>query len=519
MTRQSFLRGAFILMLAGFITKILGFINRIVMARILGEEGVGLYMMAVPTFILAITLTQIGLPVAIAKFVAEAEAVNDKQKTKRILTVSLAVTSVISLILTIAIMLLTPILSETLLTDKRTYYPLMAILPVVPVIAVSSVLRGYFQGKQNMKPSAYAQVLEQVVRITVIAVCIRLFLPYGVEYAAAGAMLSAVLGEVASLLFLLTLFQREKHLSIRSGFMTTVKQSKQTFHSLMEIALPTTGSRLIGSVSYFFEPIVVMQSLAIAGVAASAATQQYGILNGYAFPLLSLPAFITYALSTALVPSISEAMVKKQYQLVEYRLQQALRISLITGGWSVVILSVFASPVLLLMYGSDSATPFIQLLAPCFLFHYFQSPLTSVLQALNLARAAMMNTFVGAIVKLLVIFALASRPEFQMMGVALAIAANIVTVTFLHYATVLKKITFTIYIKDYMYGLISIILAGTFGFYLHKHIVFSSSLGIQTLWEITLTTMLYTILLLMFGLIRKAELQRIPLIRKLSFFK
>ncbi len=159
-----------------------------------------------------------------------------------------------------------------------------------------------------------------------------------------------------------------------------------------------------------------MQSLAIAGVAASVATQQYGILNGYAFPLLSLPAFITYALSTALVPSISEAMAKRQHKLVEHRLQQALRISLITGGWSVVILYVFASPVLTLMYGSDSATAFIQLLAPCFLFHYFQSPLTSVLQALNLARAAMMNTFIGAIVKLIVIFVLASKPEFQMMG-------------------------------------------------------------------------------------------------------
>lgn len=156
-------------------------------------------------------------------------------------------------------MLLTPILAKTLLTDERTYYPLMAILPVVPVIAVSSVLRGYFQGKQNMKPSAYAQVIEQIVRITIIAICIQLFLPYGVEYAAAGAMLSAVLGEVASLLFLLTLFQREKHLSIRSGFFTTVKESKGTFYSLMDIALPTTGSRLIGSVSYFFEPIVVMQ--------------------------------------------------------------------------------------------------------------------------------------------------------------------------------------------------------------------------------------------------------------------
>lgn len=208
-------------------------------------------------------------------------------------------------------------------------------------------------------------------------------------------------------------------------------------------------------------------------------------------------------------------MAKRQHQLVEYRLQQALRISLITGGWSVIILYVFASPVLTLMYGSDSATAFIRLLAPCFLFHYFQSPLTSVLQALNLAKAAMMNTFVGAIVKLLVIFILASRPEFQMMGVALAIAANIITVTFLHYATVLKKITFTIYLKDYLYGGIAILAAGTFGFYLHHHVVFSQSLGIQTLWEITLTTLIYIVLLLIFKLIRKEELRRIPFLRKL----
>ncbi|MEI4829422.1 stage V sporulation protein B [Bacillus sp. FJAT-53711] len=519
MTKQTFLRGAFILMLAGFITKILGFINRIVMARTLGEEGVGLYMMAVPTFILAITITQIGLPVAIAKLVAEAEATHDKQQVKKILTVSLAITSVISILLTAGIMLLAPLLAETFLTDKRTYYPLIAILPVVPVIAVSSVLRGYFQGKQNMKPSAYAQVLEQVVRITIIAVCIRLFLPYGVEYAAAGAMLSAVLGEVASLLFLLTLFQREKHLSIRSRFVSTVKESKDTFYSLMDIALPTTGSRLIGSISYFFEPIVVMQSLAMAGVAASIATKQYGILNGYAFPLLSLPAFITYALSTALVPSISEANAKKQHRLVERRLQQAMRISLITGGWSVVILYVFASPILTLMYGSDSAILFIQVLAPCFLFHYFQGPLTSVLQALNLARAAMMNTFIGAIVKLLVIFVLASQPQFQMMGVALAIAANIVTVTLLHYATVLKKITFTIYIKDYVYGLFAMIIAGGTGYYIHKHIIFSPSLGKQTLWEVLSTTTLYIFLLILFRLIRKEELLRLPIIRKFSFFK
>ncbi|WP_028402909.1 stage V sporulation protein B [Ectobacillus panaciterrae] len=518
MTKQSFLRGTFILMLAGLITRVLGFVNRIVMARILGEEGVGLYMMAVPTFILAITVTQLGLPVAIAKLIAEADATNNSQKVKRILTVSLAITLTLSVVFTLGIMIAAPLLSQKFLTDSRTFYPLIAILPVVPIIAVSSVLRGYFQGKQNMKPGAYAQVIEQIVRITLIAVCIRAFLPLGIEYAAAGAMISAAAGELVSLLYMFLMFRREKHITIRSQFFHTVKTSKDTFQSLMSIAIPTTGSRFIGSVSYFLEPIVVAQSLAIAGVTAAVATKQYGELNGYALPLLFLPSFLTYALSTALVPSISEAMAKKQHQLVEYRLQQALRLSFISGGWSVVILYVFASPILTLMYGTDHATVFIQLLAPCFIFYYFQGPLTSMLQALDLAKAAMMNSLIGSAVKISVIFALASRPEFQIMGVALAMAAGLITVTMLHYATVLKRITFTIYAKDYIYGMIAILVAGAVGFLCNTY-PFSSSLGIQTLSSITITTFVYILLLILFRLVRKEELLRLPILRKLSFLK
>ncbi|WP_379965904.1 stage V sporulation protein B [Ectobacillus sp. sgz5001026] len=512
MTKQSFLRGTLILILAGLATRVLGFLNRIVMARILGEEGVGLYMMAVPTFILAITITQLGLPVAIAKLVAEAEARKEPHKVKKILSVSLSITLSLSIVFTIAISLAAPIISKMLLTDARTYYPLIAILPVVPIIAISSVLRGYFQGKQNMKPGALSQVLEQVVRITLIAVCIRAFLPFGIEFAAAGAMISAAAGELVSLAYMLYIFKGEKHIPLTSHFLQTVQNSKATFQSLMSIALPTTGSRLIGSISYFIEPIVIVQSLAIAGVTTSIATKQYGELNGYALPLLFLPSFITYALSTSLVPSVSEAMAKKNHVLVEYRLQQALRLSFLSGGWSVVILYVFANPIMTLMYGTDHAAIYVKVLAPCFLFYYFQGPLASVLQALDLAKAAMYNSFIGTVVKIIVIFALASRPEFQIMGVALAIATGLLVVTFLHYATLLKKITFTIYARDYIYGMLAIFLAGVVGFSCNLY-TFSSSLGIQTLLSIVITSFVYATLLIVFRLIRKEELQRFSLLR------
>lgn len=248
---SKFLKGTFILLIAGLITRVLGFINRIVIARSIGEEGVGLYMMAYPTFILVVTLTQMGLPVAISKNIAEAEAKGNHQEVKKILVVSLAITISLSLIFTPALILLAPILSTTLFTDPRTYYPLVAIAPVVPIIAVSSVLRGYFQGRQNMRPSAVSQILEQLVRITLIAVMTRAFLPYGIEYAAAAAMVAAIIGEIVSLLYLMTTFKLKKRFRVRKNFFKSVHAGKKTFKELMEIALPTMGSRMIGSVSWF----------------------------------------------------------------------------------------------------------------------------------------------------------------------------------------------------------------------------------------------------------------------------
>ncbi len=509
MSKHTFLKGTLILILSGFITKILGFVNRIVLARTLGEEGVGLYMMAFPTFVLAVTLTQLGLPIAIAKLIAEAKAENDKRKIKKILTVSLWTTSLLGIIFTTCLFFIAPILSETLLTDRRTLYPIITIAPVIPIIAISSVIRGYFQGIQNMKPSAVSQVIEQIIRIGLVVSCTTLLLPYGVEFGASGAMISIIFGELASLGYMLYIFKQQKEVRIRKNFFATVQGSRETFFDLMHIALPTTGGRLIGSISYFFEPIVVAQSLSIAGLSSIAATKQYGELTGYAVPLLLLPNFITFALSTSLVPAISEAVAKKQRRLIEFRLQQALRIMLFVGGWSVVIMYVFASPALKLMYGTDHAATYIQLMAPCFLFYYFQAPLQSILQAINMASVAMVNSLVGNIVKIICIFLLASQSQLQIIGVALAICAGMLATTFLHFGTLLKKIHFTIYGKEYIFTALAIFISIPFGNYLFAHIVFSSSLLYQTILCIILTTALYLILAILLGIIRKAEIQKL----------
>lgn len=505
---SKFLKGTLILLSAGFITRILGFINRIVIARLIGEEGVGLYMMAYPTFILVVTLTQLGLPVAISKRVAEAEAVGNVEKVKKILAISLLITVPLALFFTPLLLIGAPKIADMFFTDKRTMYPLIAIAPVIPIIAVSAVIRGYFQGKQNMKPAAYSQIVEQTVRILFIIILTKTFLPFGVHMAAAAVMIATIIGELVSLIYLMTMFKLRKAFPLRKHFFR-LKEGSNILRELLSIALPTTGGRMIGSVSWFLEPIVVTHSLALAGITAVTATKQYGALTGFAMPLLFLPSFITVALSTALIPSISEAISLRNTSLVEKRLQQAIKICVITGAIPIAVLYVLAEPIMLLMYHSDSGAAFIRMMAPFFIFQYLQLPLASALQALDLAKAAMINSFIGAVVKLLTIFALASRPEFGINGVAIGMIVGFLLVTFLHYATVLKVIPLTFYAR--LYGTILFITLSTcwFGDFLLEKAFEGFPLYLQTLGIASVMFVTYTLLLFFFNILDKNSLRKL----------
>ncbi|GAA0601663.1 stage V sporulation protein B [Virgibacillus siamensis] len=514
MTKQTFLQGTIILIIAGMITRLLGFINRLVVARLMGEEGIGLYMMALPTLFLVITLTQFGLPVAISKRIAEAEARGDKQKIKSILVISLVITGITSIIFTIGMILASPFIASTLLTDERTLLPLLAISPIIPIIAISSVLRGYFQGRQNMKPQSYALVIEQVVRITCVALFVKLLLPFGVEYAAAGAMFSVIIGELASLLFMIYLFRRKKIVKVRHKFMKYVKSSKETVRELFSIALPSTGSRIIDSVSNFLEPIIVSQSLMLAGISTALATKQYGELTGYVLPLLLLPTFITRSLSIALIPAISEADANYNKTLIHYRIHQSIRISFASGAIATIVLSLFSIPILTFMYGTSDASRFLILMAPFFILLYLQPPLQSALQALDLAKPAMWNSLIGAAIKFTVLFFLASNPKFGIMGAAIAMSVSVVLVTLLHLASLYKEIRFKIPIIDLLKMAMLLFLTWFAGNTLKN--IYSGLESNLLLFIIIITVLGFVYIGLLFALkfITKEELKQIPLLQK-----
>ena len=158
MKKQGLVKGAFVLTVASFLSKILVFGNSIVQSRVLGPEGIGLQKMVMPFMGLMMTLTTIGLPVAISRLVAEAEAQGNGVKVKKILIISLAITGSLSILVVLLSVLGGKAFARFFITDPRSYYSFMAMLPIIPLGAVSGVLKGYFRGRQTMNPIAIAQV-------------------------------------------------------------------------------------------------------------------------------------------------------------------------------------------------------------------------------------------------------------------------------------------------------------------------------------------------------------------------
>ncbi|MGU3472988.1 stage V sporulation protein B [Paenibacillus sp. D51F] len=460
-TSQTFIKGAMILLAAGVINRILGFVPRIALPRVIGAEGVGIYQLSYPFLGVLLTLITGGIPLAVAKWIAEADSKGEGHRVKQIFRTAMLLTIVLALAMTALMLLGAEWITTRVLTDSRVYRPFVMMAPMLLIIGVSSVYRGYFQGKQNMIPTAQSQVVETVLRIAGQLLLAFLLLPYGLEWAAAGAMMGTVIGEIAGLLILFWHAAKDKGNSAAAVPATPVgapplsqdtkyEERVPVLKRLLRLSIPVTGSRLVGSLSYLLESILTARSLAAAGIATGAATAQYGALQGMIIPLLLLPTALTYSLSVSLIPSLSAAAARGDMASIHKRLHQSLRLALVSGAPFVVVMGLLAEPLCRLMYNHGEIAPLLALLAPAGIFIYLQGPLQAALQALDKPGTALFNTTVGACVKLYLIVELASRPELGIYGAVIAIVVNIILVTALHGISIMRCAGYRMKLPDFI---------------------------------------------------------------------
>lgn len=516
MTKQTFIKGAMILLAAGIINRLLGFVPRIALPRIIGAEGVGLYQLSYPFLAVMITIITGGIPLAVAKWIAEAESRGDHARVKHIFRTAMGLTVFLGVIMTAALLLFAPWITSHVLPDARVYRTFLIMTPLLLIIGVSSIYRGYFQGKQNMIPSAASQITETAIRIICSLAFASLLLPRGLEWAAAGAMLGTVVGEIGGLAVLLWKYAGErdrKAITVPTADNQPeepVAARTPVLRRLLSLSIPVTASRMVGSLSYLLESIFTARSLAAAGIATGAATAQYGALQGMIIPLLLLPTALTFSLASSLVPSLSEAAARGDRATINKRMHQSMRLALVAGAPFVVVMGLFAEPICRILYNHADIAPMLQLMAPVGIFIYLQAPLQAALQALDKPGTALMNTFIGAVVKLILIVQLASDPDFGIYGALIAINVNIVLVTALHAISVLRFIGFRMNWLDFLkVGAAMIIMGGAASWTMNQQPL--SAEWINLLLACTASVIVYLLLMIWMKIIDRYDIARIPL--------
>jgi stage V sporulation protein B len=389
----------------------------------MGDEGIGLYQMAYPIYTTLLAVSTAGIPIAISKLVAENLAHKDYRGAHRVFIISLVILTFLGGLFSLLLYFGAGFFVQNIVKDPRAYYPLVSISPAILLVTVLSAFRGYFQGFQEMMPTAISQIIEQLGRVVVVIILVFLLLPRGLEFAAAGAAFGAVAGAFLGLLLLLYLFfknrgeytRRLKRQVVRRDF-----SSRQVLYHIIALSIPITLGSLVIPLVNMVDLSVVPLRLHEAGYSTEEATALYGQLTGMASSVIQFPLILTIALAMSLVPAISEAQALQNSSLVKGRTELAMRFTLFFSIPASFGLFVLAKPTTLVLFENAAAAYPLSLMAFGLIFLSLYTSTSGILQGLGYVLEPVKYMILGTFIKFVLSWVFTADPRLHIGGAALA---------------------------------------------------------------------------------------------------
>ena len=518
MGKDKFLKGALILTVAGLLVKVIGSVNRILLSRLLGGEGIGLYQMAYPIYLLMLSVCSAGVPVAVSIIVAEKVAKEDYAQAHRVFKVTLGLMAIFGLVFSLTLYGLARVLVESgWVRDSRAYYALTVLPPAVFFSSILASFRGYFQGYQMMTPPAVSQILEQLVRVIAMIGLAYFLLPYGLAYAAAGAAFGAVPGGLTGLL-VLTWFYRKARKEWKAKIekqAETVEESVMSIaRRLILLAIPVSCANLLIPVTSSIDMLVVPNGLGRAGFGVEAATTLFGYLTGMAQPLLMMATIPTLSLAASLVPAVSEACTLRRPDEILHKTHYAFKICLLLVLPASVGMWALAGPISGTLYGTMKAAPVIAHLAPSITFLGVFQVTTGALQGIGKTAIPMWNMLFGAVVKAIAAWQLTSVAAFHILGAAWAANLNFAVVAVINILFLYRNnIPFPV--KEGLKILAASLCMGAAGAGTVSFLTGKAGIVTMLLAGMAVSVLVYAAAVMLLGCITRSEAERLPVIGKL----
>ncbi|MEX2356352.1 MAG: polysaccharide biosynthesis protein [Thermaerobacterales bacterium] len=512
MRRNTFLQGAFILAMGSLISRLLGALYRFFLPMMMGDDkeyGMGLLSYSLYVYSVVLTISSMGIPLAIARLVSERVARGDGAGALRVFQISGRVLATFGLLLTGGMVWIAFVFSR--FYDPNALYAMLAIAPAVFVVSVMSAYRGLFQGLQVMTPFAVSQVVEQTLRIATIFLLAFLLLPLGIEFAAAGASFGAVTGAVASLIYLLVVYWRYRpqiaNLTQGSG---PVEPAISVVSQVLRLSIPMSLAALAFPLFALSDTVLVPLRLQYLGAAQEEATALLGVLSNLAMPFINLPTVFTTALALSIVPAVAEAFTAGDQNRITRITSAGMRVTMMITLPAAVGLGLLAYDIPTVLWNTPQVGAPLQILAPATLFIGLQQISSGTLQGLGLPMLPVRNLMTGLAVKLGLTWWLSGMPELGINGAAYATLTGFLVAAALNLTSVRMRVgTLSLTAGDVLRPAAAVVAMGLV-------VRFIQSLGFGPVIGLGLAlsggAASYGITLLVVGGLRGADLDMVPVV-------
>lgn len=444
--KDRFFSGVAILTLSTMVVKLIGLLYKIPMMKYLGEEGMGYFNSAYEIYTFFYILATAGLPVAVSILVAENAEKGNSLGVKRIFGVSMTLFLVIGIAGTAVLYFGAESFSK-LIENSGALMSIAAIAPMVLFICVSSAVRGYFQGYQNMLPTAVSQMIEAAGKLCLgLALAVRA-VKNGCDapMAAAWATFGITVGEGISMLYLVAskFFERRKNGRFCVSKETTSEGAGRIAKRIIKIAVPITLSSAIISLTRMVDLFMILRRLQAIGYSESAANAVYGSYTTLAISMFNLPASFVTPIALALVPVLTSAINGGDRFKEMKTLESSLRLTGLITIPASLGLSAFSRQILELVFSGETsaintAAPLLSVLGLSVFFSCMMTVTNAVLQGYGKERLPLISMSVGAAVKIIFSYVLIGIPEINVYGAAISTFLCALTVSIINFVYIKK---------------------------------------------------------------------------------
>jgi O-antigen/teichoic acid export membrane protein len=519
-TGITLLKGAALLGIAAIVSKLLGTLQKIPLQNIAGDEVFGIYNAVYPLYILILTLATAGLPIAVSKFVAERVILGQYHEARRVLRIATWVLLGTGFVCFCLLFFAADWLAW-LIGIKSSSGAIRSVSFALLLVPFMAALRGYFQGLHNMLPTAISQMFEQLIRVIVMVVLLVYFtrFSYNVETVAAGATFGSSAGAAAGCIIMLYYWRQEVKNRHELNVIPLVSESASSIIiQFVRYALPICLGAIVLPILNLVDTFTMPRLLKSAGLDDAAAMHLFGIYN-HGLPLVQLVSMIAISMSVALVPSIAEAKMKQQNQVIRNRTELALRLTWLVGLAASFGLAAAALPLNVMLYASAEGWQTISILAFTAVFSALNIVSGSILQGFGSVMAPARNLLIAAGIKIILNVLL--MPIYGIQGAAISAVVAFAAACLLNLRDLRRSTQAGLSLIQFMRPFLAILAmcavlwASMKGLsYLGSHGPLQFSYRIQetvvVLLSILFAALTYLAVLLRSGVVSKEDLNRIP---------